>query len=109
MSMIFKNFNLHAIPVINDAYCTNKKCKKKSELFQVSNGILSTAFFCKDCHSVYLLKLERQTEVSMAYLQQCFDELERSNRKLEVSRAFSIELESRKLADKNKKSLKKKK
>lgn len=72
--MILDNFKLHAIPQLDEAYCTNKKCKKKSELFEVSNGLLGAAWFCPDCESVYILKLERfplRGKKHQNFLEQC--------------------------------------
>lgn len=100
--MIFNGFKLHAVPTIHEAYCTNKKCKKKPELVEVSNGLLSISLFCKECKSVYILKLERQEKVSKAYIQQCIDEVEGNRRTLEVSRAFREELDERDTLEKNK-------
>jgi len=93
--MIFNGFKLHAVPTIHEAYCTNKKCKKKPELVEVSNGLLSISLFCIECKSVYILKLERQEKVSKAYLQQCMDEVEGNRRTLELGRAYREELNKR--------------
>jgi hypothetical protein len=64
-----------------EAYCSNKRCKKKPELMEVSNGFISRALFCPDCKSVYVLKLERVEKVSKEFLEQCLDQLEHENRK----------------------------
>lgn len=94
--MIFEGFKLHAIPTIHEAYCTNKKCKKKPELTEVSNGLLSRAWFCHACNSVYLLQLERQTKIPKEFLQKCLDEIERNYRKDAAVFQFNKEIEERK-------------
>ena len=101
--MVFNNFKLHATPTLHEAYCTNKKCKKKPELTEVSNGFVSSAWFCHECKSVYLLQLERQTKVPKEFLQQCLDELERDYRRSAAAFAFNKELEDRKELERDKK------
>lgn len=94
--MIFEGFKIHAVPHIDDAYCTNKRCKKKGRLEEVSNGFLSAALFCRECESVYLIKLERVKKVPKDFLQQCKDEIERKLRKAKASMLFDDEIEKRK-------------
>ena len=109
--MIFEGFKLHAVPTIHEAHCRNKKCKKKPELVEVSNGMLSLsmALFCTECKSVYLLKLIRKQNVPKEFIQQCLDEVERDNRRREASYAFTNELEERKELERDKKLKKSKK
>jgi hypothetical protein len=71
--MEFENFSTLGYFKIKDAYCTNKKCKTKPELFEVSNGFLSRAWYCPDCESIYLLKLEKhdKRKVGIRFLEKC--------------------------------------
>jgi len=73
--MDFKGFRIHAVPHIIDAYC---KCGER--LQEVSNGLLSTAMFCEECHSVYALKLVKVhgSGVSKQFIQQALDEVQSS-------------------------------
>ena len=79
--MVYEGFKIHSYEKIMEAYCSNKRCKKKPELMEVSNGFISRALFCPDCKSVYVLKLERVEKVSKEFLDQCLDQLEHENRK----------------------------
>lgn len=99
--MIFKGFKLHAVPTIHEAYCTNPKCKTKPELFEVSNGFLSSALFCPNCHSVYLLELTRHPKVPKEFMRQCLDELELDRVKGEAVKDFRKAIETREDIERN--------
>lgn len=99
--MIFEGFKLHAVPTIREAYCRNKKCKTKPELVEVSNGLLSVALFCSNCHSVYALKLERIQKVSKEYLRQCLDQIELETIKNTAGGDYLDALEARKEVERN--------
>ena len=93
--MIFKNFKLHAVPTVHDAFCNNPKCKTKPTLVEVSNGFLSIALFCPACKSVYLLELVRQLKVPKDFLLQCFDEVEIEKAKSEAVKNVRKAVEAR--------------
>jgi hypothetical protein len=65
--MLGTKFNLFAIPKL-EGYC---KCGNK--LYEVSNGLLGKAWFCKKCENVYLLELRKVPEkkITKKYLEQC--------------------------------------
>lgn len=86
--MIFEGFEIHASPFLTRAYCKNKKCKKKPELMEVSNGMFSSALFCRDCHSVYIIKMEQVKKVPKEFMQQCLNEVARENRKRKAVQEF---------------------
>lgn len=94
--MIFEGFKIHAVPMLDEAYCNNKRCKRKDKLIEVSNGFLSSALFCPACESVYLIKLERVKKVPKDFLQQCKDEVELDRRRRLTIVEFNQEVESRK-------------
>jgi hypothetical protein len=94
--MIFEGFKIHAVPLLDEAYCNNKRCKRKDKLKEVSNGFLSSALFCPACESVYIVKLERVNKVPKDFLQQCKDEVELERRKSLTIEEFSQEVETRK-------------
>lgn len=50
--MRFNNFNLNARPFLNNAYCGCGNLLK-----EVSDGFISSAWFCPKCENVYTLKL----------------------------------------------------
>ena len=66
--MIFKNIEIRAIPTFEKAYC---ECGKS--LKEVSNGLLSSAFYCPECENVYELKLVKvpSKKITKLYLEQC--------------------------------------
>lgn len=97
--MIYEGFKIHSYERIHEAYCTSHKCRKKRpELIEVSNGFLSRSLFCPECHSVYVLKLERypKEKVKKEFLQQCLDELEHHRRKKILIGELVLEQEHRK-------------
>ena len=64
--MKFKNFEIHAIPHITDAYCS---CGGK--LYEVPDGFLSAAMFCPKCENIYALRLMKIPNVRKEFLKQC--------------------------------------
>jgi len=70
--MLFDKFSISATPFIHDALC---KCGNR--LKQVSNGLLSAAFYCPKCENVYRLKLVKAQakDVTEEYLKQCRKEI----------------------------------
>jgi predicted deacetylase len=107
--MIFQGFNLHATPTLHEAYCTNKKCKEKPELVEVSNGFVSRAWFCTECYNVYVLNLVREEKVSKEFLQQCLDEVGRDQVRRESVRDYNNAIKARNKADRDKRLNKAKK
>jgi len=82
--MIYEGFKIHSTERIHEAYCSNRKCKKRGEkeMIEVSNGFASVALFCPHCESVYVLTLERVDPRSKKnrgqykrFLEQCRDEV----------------------------------
>ena len=71
--MIFKGFEIHAIPKIEPGSCPN--CRW--DLRAVSNGFFSKAFFCSKCEGVYLIELRKapKNKVSEEFLEQCRKEI----------------------------------
>lgn len=67
--MIFKGFEIHAIPKIEPGSC--KKCRV--DLKAVSNGFFSRAFFCTKCESVYLIEMRKAPKklIDERFLEQC--------------------------------------
>ena len=66
--MKFKNFDLSAEPVIQNAYC---KCGHL--LTEMPNGWFSSVWYCEKCDNVYKLKLVKvpDKKVSKRFLEQC--------------------------------------
>lgn len=99
--MIFDGFKLHAIPHITEAYCTNKECKKRGELTEVSNGFLSRALFCPNCESVYLIKLVRvqPKKITPQYLENCRKKIEIEQAEHEAAKKVIEKYENKKVAN----------
>ena len=72
--MKFNNFELTAIPNLSNAYC---QCGYT--LVEVSNGLLSRAWYCRKCEYVYTLKLVKvpESKLTKRYLDQCREEAKR--------------------------------
>ena len=70
--MKFDNFRITAEPIVSDAYCN---CGKL--LDEVSNGFLSSVWYCKKCENIYALKLIKvaSEKIKPAFLEQCRDEI----------------------------------
>jgi hypothetical protein len=96
--MMFDGFNLHAIPHITEAYCTNKECKKRDELTEVSNGFLSRALFCPNCESVYVIKLVKvpSKQITPQYLNNCRKAVEIEKAKHEAAKQVIEKYENKK-------------
>ena len=75
--MLFSGFKVYAKPFIGDSPCKNRGCN--SYLVQVSNGLLSSAMFCKKCKNVYVLKLVKvpDSEVTEEFLIQAEKETDK--------------------------------
>lgn len=94
--MIYEGFKIGSIEHIHDAYCTSYKCRKKvTELIEVSNGLLSRALFCPECHAIYILKLERVRKVNKEFLEQCLEEVDFQNRKKNLIDEMALEKEKK--------------
>jgi len=93
--MIYEGFKIHSIEHFTEAYCTNKQCKKKPELLEVSNGFLSRALFCPNCKSVYVLKLEKvpRKNVTKQFMEQCLEDVEFERRKSLLIGEIALERE----------------
>ena len=72
--MKFKDFEINAIPIIQDSYC---ECGTALE--QVSNGLFGSAQFCPNCENIYQLKRVKvpKSGISEEYLKQCREEVKR--------------------------------
>ena len=81
--MIFKNFEIHASPNIQNA-----RCKCGTMLEEVSNGWVSTALFCPKCENVYVLKLVKlsASKVSPEFLAQAKKEIDDEKKCREIKR-----------------------
>jgi hypothetical protein len=72
--MLFDNFEIHAVPHIQKAYC---KCGAK--LYEVSNGLFSRALYCSSCENVYQVKLVKVPikRLNQEFIDQCRKEYHR--------------------------------
>lgn len=71
----FKNFKISATPFLSEGYC---ECG--DNLQEVSNGLLSGAFYCRKCESVYTLKLIKiqKKYLNKRFIEQCRKETNRA-------------------------------
>ena len=74
----FKNFKINATPFLSEGYC---ECGET--LREVSNGLLSGAFYCIKCENVYTLKLIKiqKKYLNKKFIDQCREETNRKERK----------------------------
>lgn len=74
----FKDFKINAMPFLSEGWC---KCGEN--LREVSNGLLSVAFYCLKCENVYTLKLIKVQKkyINKKFLEQCREETNRKKGK----------------------------
>jgi len=116
--MNYEGFKIHSTERIMEAYCTNKRCKKRGEkeMVEVSNGFASIALFCPHCESVYVLSLEKvdgrikkNRERYAEFIQQCRDKVRLNELKRQAIGQFVLEQTERREKERDKRLSKKRK